>query len=49
MAKAREKVRYTNEPLGNPKVVPDLLPRRADLVFKTEAKKHNARKKKFGV
>lgn len=49
MAKARKKIRYTNESLGNPKVIPDFLSRPADLVLKSEAKKHNTRKKKFGV
>jgi hypothetical protein len=29
-----EKIRYTDEPLGNLKVVPDFLPRPEDLVFR---------------
>src|SRR6266481_3854394 len=31
-----EKIRYTDEPLGNPRVVPDFLPRPEDLVFRDE-------------
>jgi hypothetical protein len=31
-----EKIRYTDEPLGNLKVVPDFLPRPEDLVFRDE-------------
>jgi hypothetical protein len=34
-----EKIRYTNEPLGRLKVVPDLLPRPEDLVFREEGVK----------
>ena len=33
------KIRYTNEPLGNLKVVPDFLPRPEDLVFREEGVK----------
>ncbi len=33
------KTRYTNEPLGDLKVVPDFLPRPADLVFRDEGVK----------
>jgi hypothetical protein len=33
------KIRYTDEPLGNPKVVPDFLPRPEDLVFRDEGVK----------
>jgi hypothetical protein len=33
------KIKYTNEPLGNPKVVPDFLPRPEDLVFQDEGVK----------
>ena len=33
------KTRYTNEPLGSLKVVPDFLPRPADLVFRDEGVK----------
>ncbi|TMH27769.1 MAG: CopG family transcriptional regulator [Betaproteobacteria bacterium] len=39
------KIRYTDEPLGKPKVVADFLPAPEDLVFrdegKQEAAKHN--------
>ena len=31
-----EKIRYTDAPLGNLKVVPDFLPRPEDLVFREE-------------
>ncbi len=31
-----EKIKYTDEPLGNLKVVPDFLPRPEDLVFRDE-------------
>jgi len=31
-----EKIRYTDEPLGDLKVVPDFLPRPEDLVFREE-------------
>jgi hypothetical protein len=31
-----EKIRYTDEPLGNLEVVPDFLPRPEDLVFRDE-------------
>ena len=34
-----EKIRYTDEPLGNPRVVPDFLPRPEDLVFRDEGVK----------
>ncbi len=33
------KIKYTNEPLGNPKVVADFLPRPEDLVFQDEGVK----------
>ena len=33
------KIRYTDEPLGDPKVVPDFLPRPEDLVFRDEGVK----------
>ena len=33
------KIKYTNEPLGNPKVVTDFLPRPEDLVFQDEGVK----------
>ena len=33
------KTKYTNEPLGNPKVVADFLPRPEDLVFQDEGVK----------
>ena len=33
------KIRYTDEPLGDPKVVPDFLPRPEDLVFKEDGVK----------
>ncbi len=33
------KIKYTDEPLGNPKVVPDFLPRPEDLVFRDEGVK----------
>jgi hypothetical protein len=33
------KIRYTNEPLGKLKVVPDFLPKPEDLVFRDEAVK----------
>ena len=31
-----EKIRYTNEPLGDLELVPDFLPRPEDLVFRDE-------------
>jgi hypothetical protein len=31
-----ERVKYTDEPLGNLKVIPDFLPRPEDLVFRDE-------------
>jgi hypothetical protein len=31
-----EKIRYTDEPLGDLEVVPDFLPRPEDLVFRDE-------------
>ena len=31
-----KKIKYTDEPLGNLKVVPDFLPRPEDLVFREE-------------
>jgi hypothetical protein len=31
-----EKIRYTDEPLGDLEVVPDFLPRPEDLVFREE-------------
>ncbi|TAJ24780.1 MAG: CopG family transcriptional regulator [Nitrospirae bacterium] len=34
-----EKIRYTDEPLGSLKVVPDFLPRPEDLVFRAEGVK----------
>ena len=34
-----EKIRYTDEPLGDPKVVPDFLPNPEDLVFRDEGVK----------
>lgn len=34
-----ERIRYTNEPLGRLKVVPDFLPRPEDLVFRDEGVK----------
>ena len=34
-----EKIRYTDEPLGNLEVVPDFLPRPEDLVFRDEGVK----------
>ena len=34
-----ERIRYTDEPLGDPKVVPDCLPRPEDLVFRDEGVK----------
>lgn len=34
-----EKIRYTDEPLGSLKVVPDFLPRPEDLIFRTEGVK----------
>ena len=34
-----EKTRYTDEPLGNPKVVPDFLPLPEDLAFRDEGVK----------
>ncbi len=34
-----EKIRYTNEPLGDLEVVPDFLPRPEDLVFRDEGVK----------
>ena len=33
------KIKYTNEPLGNPKVATDFLPRPEDLVFQDEGVK----------
>ncbi len=33
------KIKYTNEPLGNPRVVADFLPRPEDLVFQDEGVK----------
>jgi len=33
------KIKYTNEPLGDLKVVPDFLPRPEDLVFRDEGVK----------
>ena len=33
------KIKYTDESLGNPKVVPDFLPRPEDLVFRDEGVK----------
>ena len=33
------KIKYTDEPLGEPKVVPDFLPAPEDLVFKEEGVK----------
>ena len=34
-----EKIRYTDEPLGDLAVVPDFLPRPEDLVFREEGVK----------
>jgi hypothetical protein len=34
-----EKIKYTNEPLGRLKVVPDFLPRPEDLIFRDEGVK----------
>ena len=34
-----EKIRYTDEPLGNLRIVPDFLPRPEDLVFRDEGVK----------
>lgn len=34
-----ENIRYTDEPLGRLKVIPDFLPRPADLVFRDDAVK----------
>jgi hypothetical protein len=34
-----ERIRYTDEPLGNLRVVPDFLPRPEDLVFREEGVK----------
>jgi hypothetical protein len=34
-----EKIRYTDEPLGNLKIVPDFLPPPEDLVFRDEGVK----------
>jgi predicted DNA binding CopG/RHH family protein len=34
-----ERIRYTNEPLGDLEVVPDFLPRPEDLVFRDEGVK----------
>ena len=34
-----EKIRYTDEPLGDVEVVPDFLPRPEDLVFRDEGVK----------
>jgi hypothetical protein len=33
------KIKYTNEPLGNPRIVADFLPRPEDLVFQDEGVK----------
>lgn len=33
------KIKYTDEPIGNPKVVPDFLPGPEDLVFREEGVK----------
>jgi hypothetical protein len=35
----RTKIKYTNEPLGNPRVVADFLPQPEDLVFQDEGVK----------
>ncbi len=34
-----KKIKYTDEPIGNPKVVPDFLPRPEDLVMRDEGVK----------
>ena len=34
-----KRIRYTDEPLGDPKVVPDFLPRPEDLVLRDEGVK----------
>ena len=39
-----EKIRYSNEPLGDLEVVPDFLPRPEDLVFSADARKSGARR-----
>ena len=33
------KIKYTDEPIGNPKVIPDFLPAPEDLVFRDEGVK----------
>lgn len=38
-----EKIKYTDEPLGDLKVVPDFLPRPEELVFMDEASKSRSR------
>ena len=35
----KAKIKYTDEPLGNPRVVPDFLPRPEDLVMRDEGVK----------
>jgi len=35
----KEKIRYTDEPLGDVQVIPDFLPRPEDLVFRDEGVK----------
>jgi predicted DNA binding CopG/RHH family protein len=35
----KEKIKYTDEPLGDLKVIPDFLPRPEDLVFRDEGVK----------
>jgi hypothetical protein len=34
-----KKIRYTDEPMGEPRVIPDFLPRPEDLVFKEDGVK----------
>jgi hypothetical protein len=33
------KIKYTDEPIGNPKIIPDFLPAPEDLVFRDEGVK----------
>jgi hypothetical protein len=34
-------VRYTDEPIGEPKVIPDFLPKPEDLIFKSDCDDEN--------
>ena len=43
------KIKYTNEPLGEPKVMKDFLPSPAELAFNEEAVKVNFEKDKDGI